>query len=309
MSDSLDELQQTLATALFTHCDKAWLLFDTMHGDVADCLLEVKAEDIYTIPLHREDIPEAREPKLVSIHSHQVERIQQSLAFAIKEQRKSSSEEKAGFAIGGWLTSQATPKQLTRHLSRCMSQRIPQEGRKYFRWADRRVLEWMWPVMADEQKDQLLGPVESWWAFNRKAQLCHLQSKQVNEMKTMPTQVAWTITTKQLHHAGNCKMAQILIRGLQKSGTLPLDYVRQVKQVIDKVHHLKLELHEDNLLIASLILQVHSELTQHPRISAAIKRAREHKQPLSQLLASVPDPDGWHTIRQELTQRTRSLAS
>lgn len=297
MPENLDTLQQTLATELFRDGEQAWLLFDALHLDVADCLDDIPAEDIYNISLDREDIPPAREAKLISITSHQVERIRQSLAFALEEQSDAAQEERQGFAIGGWLASNASVKQLTAHLSRCMSQRIPGEGRRYFRWADRRVTEWMWPALDETEKASLLGPVSQWWTLDRVNELRQAAAiAQANETKKL----AWHLTPALMVTATSCEHAQLLMREVFDHTNLPENYLDRVKHALSSVSACELSDPAENILLATLLLEVHSNLLAHPLVMQAIQKAKRQHLPLLKVLDAGIPPTDWQLIKRQL---------
>lgn len=302
----MDTLHRQLAEHLFADdAMTAWLLIDAMQRDVRDYLPEdVPDEDIHVVPLGRRDIPCERYPHLIAIHEHDVERVRASLEAACDEQGDADLEQESGFAVGGWLVTDTQPRRLARYLAACMSQRMPGHGRKYFRWADRRVLEWMWPVMDSLARASLLGPIATWWTLDRRE---HLVAYRV------PSEVQpdgpWRGSDRHWQHAGDCEPVQALLRGwLRFEPELPHDYLERAGNAVRSARMLGLASMFDLVLVGAYVLQVHPDLCKHSLVQAQVNKAMQEGVPLVEALNEIPDPEGWDRIRAELTRAPTSVA-
>jgi hypothetical protein len=301
MMDVLDTLQRQLGTRLFAdESRQAWLLVDAMQRDVRDCLaLDVPDTDVHVVPLRRADIPAERSPRLVALDAHDVDRLRASLAAALAEQADVDVEKGEGFAIGGWLVSNAACPALVRHLGACMGPRVPGEGRKYFRWADRRVMEWMWPGLDAGARAALLGPVRDWWALDRCGQLVEYRMPVAHEIPA----ASWQLRDTEWQHALDCEPVQALLRGWQRfASPLPQDYLQRAGQAVRTARSLGLHDMADIVLVACYVIQIHPQLCTHPRLQAQVRKAQAAGAPLADTLAEIPDPEGWNSMREELTQ-------
>ncbi len=298
MTALIDTLYRQLTEKLLAddETQPAWLLIDAMHVDVRQCLpAEVPDAAIHVVPLAHDRIEGARYPHLVAIGSHDVERIRASLAYALKEQAEPSHEQTRGFAIGGWLRSAAAPAKLARHLALCMCRYFPGQGRPYVRWADRRVLEWMWPAMDDTARAALLGPVQTWWTLDRCNTLVEYRA-------VTPTPDAfWRLTDAGWQHARDCEPVQALLRSWRLiSPRLPEDYRAQAAQAVRGARSLGLTELTDLVTLGLYVIQVHPNLCAHPHLQARVQSAKAQGRPLIETLAEIPDPDGWVQMRDEL---------
>lgn len=298
MATSRDKLQQQLAEHLFAgDAQQAWLLFDAMQMDARVGIPDdIPDKDIHVVPLKRDDIPQERYPHLVSIRPHDMERIRTSLDMAMAEQGDSDLEQKAGFATGGWLQSDAPAGKLARHLAACMNQRLPNEGRKYFRWADRRVMEWMWSAQEKSAQAALLGPVTVWWTLDRRNHLVEHRAS-----PAVASEIPWRLTDKAWQHALDCEPVQALLRGWQRfAPDLPSDYLARAAHAVRAARSLGLQNMADIVLVGAYVLQIHPDLCMHPRMRALVQQAKTQDQPLADALSEVPDPEGWDCMRAEL---------
>jgi hypothetical protein len=303
----LDTLQRQLNKALFTQDERrAWLLIDAMHRDVRDslCGAKIPDDDIHLVALDRDDIPEERCPHLIAIDAHAVERLHASVAAALDEQGDSDAEQAYGFAVGGWLASDAPAHVLARHLSLCMKPRLSGVGRKYFRWGDRRVLEWMWPALEEKEQSVLLGPIRQWWTLDRCGKLVDHEAA-----TACADEMPWQLTHDTWRHAQDCEPVQMLLRGWQRfQPQLPADYLERARQAVRAVRTLGLVEPAEIVLVATYVLQVHPRLCEHPLLRQAVHAAETQSRPLIEVLADIPDPDGWNRMRDELNQAVVATA-
>jgi hypothetical protein len=294
--------QRRLAEALAADASlQAYVLLNPLPQDLRSALeLDDELYDAHVLDLRRQDIPREHYPRLVPIHPHATEIIHATLAHALDEQRPSSAESTQGFGIGGWLTSAAKPAVLMDYLSLCMSQILRGDGRKYFRWSDRRIFEWMWPVLDAPARTALLGPVASWWTLDRRGAL-----QEHTAAPWEPSIKPLRLSAAHWWHAHLCEPVQDMLRGWQAfADPLPQGYLPHAAQAVHAAHSLGITAEADIVLIGAYVLQIHPRLCEHPRLRELVRGARERQQPLAETLAGVAD-DGWNAMRDDLVRADR----
>lgn len=260
------------------------------------------AAQSWEIPVNHPGFGKDQRPRLVQIEARNVGLLEASLVAALQEQDAAQEEVQNGFCIGGWLSVHGTVsgEYLARHLATCM--RLPANtSRKaqVFRWHDRRVLEWMWPVLSDTQRARLLSPLTSWVTLDRRRQLRRYQAP-----ASAGTVAGMSLDEAQLQHAKLGQVAQDLLRGWGEFvDELPAGYLAQVASAVSAISEIGMENRQDSTLLGAYILQVHPLLTLHPKVRAALEIARSGRTTLSQALEQIPDPSGWDDIRADLNRQ------
>ncbi|MBE1161104.1 DUF4123 domain-containing protein [Dyella acidiphila] len=302
MFDPANRMQQQLAESLLTgESRQAYLLLDPMLADLLENLRPEHSEcQVFTIPLGRDDIPEERYPRLVKLHPHAVEVVHASLELALAEQAVPDVERDLGFGIGGWLTSDMEPEVLVRHLSACMRQMQPgSSATRYVRWADRRVFEWMWMALDADNRARLLGPIMSWWTLDRCGKLVD-HNVELSTYRSFPL-VRFSLQASHWADAAFCELVQAVLRGWRQfAPQLPPDYLSKAAQAAKGARNLGLVDIPEIVLVSAYALQIHPRLAEHPRVRELVRQSREQSRPLMDVLAEVPDPQGWNAIRDEL---------
>ncbi|KFX26391.1 hypothetical protein KR96_24175 [Ralstonia solanacearum] len=206
--------------------------------------------------------------------------------------------------IGGWLRSAAEPRVLVHHLQDLMRPSEPRVGRRYLRLADRRVLEWIWPVLSPLQRQQWLGPISQWWVLNRRNELAlHAIT---DAAQGSPRHDPELLSAAQWTRLYDCELAQQILRGWQSfAGALPTDYLPQAERALSSVRSLGVTQPADIVLMSAYQLQIHPQLCEHPRVVELVRAAQSSDVPLRDALAEIPDPEGWDRIRHELTTGSR----
>jgi hypothetical protein len=283
----------------------AYLLVDPMLREpFAVDWLQEESRDVWPVPVRHLQIKDRQRPRLIHLHSHDTHLLEASVALAITEQSDPDAESQQGFAFGGWLLTNASGDELARHLARCMQPTLmPKARNTLLRWADRRVLEWMWPVLTARQKAGLLRSIPRWYVLDRCGELVCYEAQ-----ANVPPQ-ALSFSADQWAHAQQNEAVQDLLRGwLRFAGALPADYLRRAAQAAGAVIATGLTNRQDRVLLGAYILQVHPQLTSHPALHSAVDRALGGGVTLAQALEGIPDPEGWDTIRAEL-ERDAGFAS
>ncbi|MNQ79169.1 hypothetical protein D3C85_941030 [compost metagenome] len=275
----------------------AYLLVDPMLREpFSEDLLQAEPRETWTVPVRHPLLKPEQRPRLIRLHPHDTHLLKASLALALSEQADPDAEGEQGFVLGGWLLADAPADALARHFARCMQGSFAGETNpKFIRWADRRVIEWMWPVLTPNQQAGLLGPVHCWYSLDRCGELVRY------EAPSDAKQEGVGFSAEQWAHATRNEAVQDLLRGWQRfAGVLPSDYLQKASEATAATISAGLSNRQDRVLLGAYILQVHPQLTTHPTVHSLIARALRGDATLAQALEGVPDPEGWNTIRTEL---------
>ncbi|WP_017129774.1 DUF4123 domain-containing protein [Pseudomonas agarici] len=256
--------------------------------------------DVFAVPVKSPSLKEGQQPRLIKLTPKAIELLDQSVSLMLEEQADPLSESAQGFAIGGWLLTQATGESLARHLAACVQRTLYVTDQwKYFRWQDRRVMEWMWPSLTVFQQNALLGPIAQWWTLDRRDQLRMYQPDPATEVP-LASKFGLFLDKQQRLHAHRCALIQTIIRGwLKCSPELPADYLRRVDRIVGRAIELGIEDPRDTALLAVHALQIHPNLLTHSKISALVDQANTQPDALAHLIGSVSDSE-WCAIQQAL---------
>lgn len=300
----MDDLIRTLGEHLQeSEGCQAYILIDPMLREPFEPeLLEAAGCRVYRIPVQRLEHEPDKWPRLYSWHPTAAHVLAATVKASLDEQSDPVRESRNGFAFGGWLLSTAPTNELVAHFRRVMQLRQPGGGPRYFRWFDRRVLEWLWGVLSTDQQDQLLGPITAWWSLDRRGALVERKSSATGDTKVQP----FALTVEQWAHAHNGEVVQAMLRGWQRfSEELPADYLERATEAVIAAQALGLQRQQDILLLGAYALQVHPRICEHPTIRQAVAQAAQQDGALGRALADIPDPSGWDEIRQDLENTSK----
>lgn len=288
----------------------AYILVDPMLREpLAQYVLDDNDAVVQPIPVRHPSLADDQRPRLVSLPPKATGLLAASLHAAQSEQEDPNQEANAGFVVGGWLLSEANIDEVARHLARVIGSCIVQgKGRRLVRLADRRVLEWLWPMLGTQQRRSLLGPLTSWITLDR----CGRLVSRGRDQAETDTSAHGTLTlgAGQWARLQQCELVQAMLRGWQQfSPTLPADYLAQAANAVDAAQTLGLSNQRDILLLGAYQLQIHPRLCTHPHVTRAVAQATEDRTPLFEALGAIPDPDGWDAIRQQLEYSGASARS
>jgi hypothetical protein len=261
----------------------------------------------YNIGLGGLPVREDQHPRLIKWRPQAVEVMRTSLALAFEEQNDPRAEATQGFAIGGWLLTAAAPEELCRHLARAMQLYRPGQGLRYFRWADRRVSEWMWPALDAAQRQALLGPITEWWQLDRCDALTCFSNGDAssNGVGGAPLR----LTQNQWEWADEGATVQDLLRGWRGfTDALPGHYLKMAGDAVSASQALGLRSTADIVLMAAYVIQIHPDLCTHRRVRRMVQGALADGASISQALSTIPDAQ-WDEIRMELEQIDGGLAA
>lgn len=238
-------------------------------------------------------------PKLIQWRPQAVLTLRKSWFIALEEQSSPNAEQANGFSIGGWLLSTEKPEALVRHL-RNIALVYTCPGMEVVRWGDRRLLEWMWPALRNDQRDMLLGPIQTWITVDRHGELVYRH--RAGEWMASQGARLWMNGDRQ---PGRLRLAQLsgeMIRSWHHAKPATSgDYVATVRELMNRASaDLHIVRHEDFAMLAAFSALVHPRLLWHPTVVEMIEEALREQRPLPQVFAAIPDPDGWDRIRAEL---------
>lgn len=280
----------------------AYLLLDPMMHDPLGCeMLLAESCEAIKIDVRRPGLLAEQCPKLIQLRPQAVAVLRTSIESALSEQQYVQQEATDGFAVGAWLLSSSSHDKVSRHLENVMCLPQPGSGRRYFRWADRRVMEWMWPELTDAQCASLLGPIHSWTSIDRRGELTFRNGADMKEERSNEVVPPLRLTAAQWNHAGRCEVGQHLLRGWRRfSSSLPADYLPRAINAVSSVASLGVKGMQDTVLLGAYVLQVHPRLCDHPRLQELVAGAQSGGMELSRALEGVHDPEGWNAMRDEL---------
>jgi hypothetical protein len=242
-----------------------------------------------------QDYGEDTYPRLIGWRPQAVATLHQSIIAAIAEQTPPAHERT--YAIGGWLLSPHGPDALVHHFQRVMLTHLPEQI-TYARWGDRRLLEWMWPVLDDKQRSLLVGPIHAWWSLDRLGELVERRKPEGFPDVHAPMLFREHELARRWHRF---RHGQQLIRSWLENTERPdSKYLDHVSTLIDDAFRLDITNIQELSLICAYAAQVHPRIMRHPRLVDLIRKARETQTTLQEALAVIPDPEGWDAMRHEL---------
>jgi hypothetical protein len=280
----------------------AYILIDPLWDDPMDMeLVAMEGCSVSTIPTKGPglvDYGEATYPRLIAWRPQAVDTLRASLHAALREQAPPTHENLKAFAMGGWLLSAENAATVARHLSRSYSVHL--KTWTSARWGDRRLLEWMWPVMEPIQQAALLGPVVAWWALNRHGNLVVRTPPEGVERGTLPLLLEEPV---QLRQWQRFQHSQQLIRAwCQLTREVDSPYMKRVSELMDDALPFGITNLQDLTLLCAYAAQVHPRIARHPAFVQKVMKAKEAGLSLAEALENIPDPEGWNAMREELNQ-------
>lgn len=297
MSFSLENTTRLLSECLQKDEQlRAYILVDPiLHESFDSAVLDVEQCAITPIPLDYPGLNEDQLPRLIHWRPQAVCTLADSLRIASEEQADAELEASEGFTVGGWLLSSQDADVVANHFAQVMRLLRPGYRRRYFRWADRRVLEWMWDALSEDQRAQLLGSIEGWWSLDRRGELvCRSASGTEQSARNL------SLSKEQWERADRGELVQELIRGwMCFEPALPKDYLNRAGNAVFQAQALGLSAAKDVVLLGAYVLQIHPRLCTHPKVAELVANAVEEHADLSVLLDTMSD-QVWDAIRQDL---------
>ncbi|RQS37407.1 hypothetical protein DIE03_02335 [Burkholderia sp. Bp8992] len=285
---------------------RGYLLVDPyLREPLAEHLPMPGEREVVPIPVASESLLDHQHPRLICFDHDDVELIEASVQAACDEQSDSHDEVVRGFTVGGWLVSTLPPEIVAVHLARVMVSPRPRVGRKYVRWADRRVLEWMWPALNDLQRSDLFGPITAWHVLDRNAELVErIPPAAFDPYASRSRATFFALDDAQWSRVDRSAMVQDLLRGwCVFERELPDDYLNQADAAVADAQALGLTQVADIVLLGAYVLQIHPALCKHARVIELVKSTLSDRASLSERLGAVGD-DVWDAMRLELEQKT-----
>lgn len=302
MADDCENLIRRLGESLQADDGlHAYVLVDPMLREPLETsLLAWNGCAIQPVPVKHPSLRDDQRPRLAALRPQAVDVLRASLVAATFEQSDPDREAAQGFAVGGWLLSPYGIVEVAQHLGQMMSfSTVQGMGRRYLRLADRRVFEWLWATFDTTQRAAMLGPIVAWTTLDR----CdHLQRFAASaEAPADAAKMPLILRTDQWARLQLCETVQALLRGWQRfADQLPPDYLQRAADAVLAAKRIGLDNQRDILLLGAYQLQVHPRICEHPQVIEAVERTRCETIALFEALESIPDPDGWDRIRQQL---------
>ncbi|MGN7981826.1 DUF4123 domain-containing protein [Burkholderia sp. 22313] len=127
------------------------------------------------VEIAHEAFPDDHRPYLIELDlstSEGVALLIESVRLAFEDRQSDVVAKGLGQRIGGWLASEASLEHIAEYWSSNILQIDDQGRRCALRYYDARALSLMWPILADGQKQALLGPVRAWHALDACGKPC-----------------------------------------------------------------------------------------------------------------------------------------
>ena len=242
-----------------------------------------------------------RTPLLVRIRPEDSDLIGLALGASLQEQADPQQEAIAGLTVAGWMEVDASLHVLARHLAFVMMQRVNAAHQvRVIRLSDRRILEFLWNILSLAQQASLLGPISAWHVIDRCGAVRSLCCPAADRRNKTVRQ-GLGLNPAQWIQLEQCQQVQEMARGwMSMVEALPPDYFNQLRAALGAAKGLGLTANQDIQLLAAYILQVHPLLASHARVIGLVKRSIIEKSPLVDVLAEIPDPEGWKQLKNEL---------
>lgn len=189
-------------------------------------------------------------------------------------------------AVCGWLFARGIAADVPRHLVAAMLQRNAKFEPVLLRYYDPRVLPYLNHFLEPDQRQQLLGPVEHWFALDRFCCLSDLQTQPpapyVSPNLSL-TAAQWT-KIERLEGFNRSMLAYEQVAG----ELLPADREAEIDAVLARAAAQGIASLPDVMTFSLYSLIVHPEFDQHPAVAQAIA-GREHGTSLADALGQIPE--------------------
>lgn len=285
----------------------AYILIDPLWGDPMDReMVELEGCTIHPISLKRAAVPDFGEdtwPYLIAWRPQAVSTLHQSIDVAKREQAEPAREDDKGFAIGGWLLSQQAPEAIVRHMQAMFLVLSENRGHRFARWSDRSLFDWMWPVLDDPQRAQLMGPIVTWWTLDRYGQIISHPHPDVDSGQTL--RVPLKLRADQWQRYRSHYFASQIISGFVRAQPeTPANYNDTCAALLGRARELQLTSMPDLSILGAYAALVHPRFADHPKVVNAMDRAHHDQRSLVGALASLADPEDWDAVRHDLIHGT-----
>lgn len=204
-------------------------------------------------------------------------------------------------AICGWLFARGVPSDVPRHLVAAMQQRNAKFEPVLLRYYDPRALSCLNRILDDEQRKQLLGPIEHWFALDRFGKPGDLQTQSpAHYISPALSATAEQWAAIERIEAFN-RSAAVLE---QVSGNpLPVEKEAELDAALSRSAAYGLTSMDDAITFALYSLAVAPGLDQHPSVAAALASTRSGQTTLADALGSLPE-HVWQDIAHPSSEQT-----
>jgi len=190
-------------------------------------------------------------------------------------------------AVCGWLFARGIAADVPRHLVAAMQQRNARFEPVLLRYIDPRVLPRLNRFLEPEQRQQLLGPIEHWFALDRFGHLADLQTQP--PAPYVPPGL--TLTEQQWARIASLESFNRSLAAYGKTMGAPLPAAREdeMDAAIARAAQSGITLVPDVMTFALYSLIVHPEFDRHPAVAQAMAGAGTQGTALADLLDQLPE--------------------
>lgn len=207
-------------------------------------------------------------------------------------------------AICGWLLARGVPSDVPRHLVAAMQQRNAKFEPVLLRYYDPRALARLNRILDDEQRQQLLGPIEHWFALDRFGKLGDLQTQPPapyisSTLKATAEQWA-SIERIEAFNQSAALLEQV------NGNPIPVEKEAELDAALSRSAATGLSAIDDAITFALYSLTVGPRFDQHPSVAAALASTRSGHGRLADALESLPE-HVWIEISDPSSQQTEQV--
>ncbi|KAF7961706.1 hypothetical protein AWV80_30330 [Cupriavidus sp. UYMU48A] len=204
-------------------------------------------------------------------------------------------------AICGWLLARGVPSDVPRHLVAAMQQRNAKFEPVLLRYYDPRALSRLNRILDGEQRKQLLGPIEHWFALDRFGNPGDLQTQS-------PAPYISSTLSAAAEQWASIERIEAFNRSAavfeQASGNpLPVEMETELDAALCRAAAYGLTSMDDAITFALYSLMVAPGFDQHPSVAAALASTRSGQGKLADALESLPK-QVWQDIAHPSSEQT-----
>ncbi|WP_321874538.1 DUF4123 domain-containing protein [Burkholderia ubonensis] len=277
--ESVDALSEagaidTIASVLRTYFGKhpemhCYLAVDPSQRDLPiDGALSTLPRAI--VAIEHEAYPDARRPYLVELDLSSPEGaalLLESTRLALEDRRPTSMSGGLGQRIGGWLASTASLDAVAARWSRQTLQ-YDEKGRVCaLRFYDARALSLIWPLLTEQQRQALLGPVKTWHALDACAKLFAYGSGTESSQTFSLTRAQWP----EVHRHGLINRALALHALAAGRQPMPAEVSAAVAAAA-RAEQYGLHDYDDLVAFIGHALEWHPQFDRHPKLVKALQQ-------------------------------------
>lgn len=190
-------------------------------------------------------------------------------------------------AVCGWLFARGIPADVPRHLVEAMQQRNAEFAPVLLRFTDPRVLPRLNHLLEPEQRQQLLGPAEHWFAVNRFGVLSDLQTQPAAPYVS----TSLSLTAEQWSGIELLENFNRSLAAYAHATGEPLIESREAEldEALKRAAARQIDAPSDAITFALYSLIIHPEFDQHPAVAEVLAKSRVDGTLLTDALSQIPE--------------------